>query len=163
MGRKKVFEDIKKDVYNSCYKALDEVRETEDCYILRPRLASLTGYKESQISKALQWGRRQFEEGKLRIDQWIMGGPKGYFLPKRGYDERIYAYAIQNIKDIRSRARTQLPLYEALLRDDPDALREAYLKSTDGREDISTEMNPWAVFNKIIESDYIHDPDEYYF
>lgn len=157
MGRKKFFDDDTiRNIYNCCYKELNAIRGDEDGgYMLSPELIERTGYKQSQISKALQWGRRQFAEGDLSIDQWIMASPKGYFLPKRGGDERVFAYAVQNIKDIRSRTRTQLPLYEALLTSFPEELRQAFIKSTHGTEDVNTEMNPWAVFNAIMENDYI--------
>lgn len=162
MGRKKFFdEDTIKTIYNRCYSELNAIRGEEDGgYLLSPQLVELTGYKQSQISKALQWGRRQFAEGNLQIDQWIMASPKGYFLPKRGGDDRVFAYAVQNIKDIRSRTRTQLPLYEALLMSFPEQLRLAFMKSTHGREEISTEMNPWSVFNTIMENEYIRPVDQ---
>lgn len=157
MGRKKFFDDIKLGtIYNDCYKALNELREdTDDGYLLAPQLAEITGYKQSQISKALQWGRRQFAEGKISVEQWIMASPKGYFLPKRGGDERTFAYSVHYIKTIRSMVRTQLPLYEYLLSTNPEGLREAFIKCSNGKEDISTEMNPWAVFNQIMENEYI--------
>ena len=164
MGRKKFFNGInEKDIYNRCYIALNNIRNNANGgYMLSPELSMATGFKQSQISKALQWGRRQFEEGNLNVTQWIMASPKGYFLPKDKEDERIFAYAIQNIKDIRSRARTQLPLYESLLRTSPESLKRAFIKSSKGKEDINVEMNPWAVWKAIIESEYIRPTTDQY-
>lgn len=156
MSRRKFFDTDKlKDIYNACYKVLNGIRGDEQGgYLLGPELSVLTGYKQSQISKALQWGRRKFEDGEISVMQWIMASPKGYFLPESMDDPRVFAYSIQNILTIKSMTKTQLPLYQHLLETRPEELRAAYRKSSGNKEDISTEMNPWAVFNAIMENDY---------
>ena len=172
MARKKFFTDEKlRDIYNGCWRALNVIRneDGDGCYLKRDKLVEITGYKPSQVSTALKWGRRQFEKGNLSIMQWIMASPKGYFLPTSVNEDRVFAYAVQNIKDIRSRSKTQTPLYEALLISYPEQLRAALVKSSPDVNDVNMEMNPWAVFNEIMENKYIspvsdreEDDEDYY-
>lgn len=155
MARQKFFTEEKLgSIYRECYKALNAIRhEEDDCYLFAEELVEITGYKKSQIQKALQWGRRKFEGGKINVMQWIMSSPKGYFLPRNMNDLRIYAYSIQNIATIRSLLKTQAPLFDWLQAYNPEELHAAYLKSTNYGDEEDIGMIPWAKYMSIMEED----------
>lgn len=141
-------EEVLKNTYIQLYKIVKAA--APDCVTL-DQLIEQTGHKASRISKALQWGRRQFGIGKMKgVEYWIMGGPKGYYLPTN--EKETSGYIVQNVKDILSRTRTQLPLYDYAMRNFEDTLREAFAIAKAGDpESIRLDMNPWEVFNNIME------------
>lgn len=149
MGRKKILDDgVLGSVYNKCYQAIKDNRPQP---VLSATLAKTINEKPSRISAALQYGRRAFAEGRLKPQHWIMGGPKGLFLPDS--DEATCAYIVQNVKDILSRTRTQRPLYDYAMKAYPDKLIEAFNMSQagDDADSIRYDMNPWEVFQNIMD------------
>ncbi len=163
---------------------LDDARTTKEKrrllgYVLSDELIDLTNERRKSIgltrikinkslmASALKHGRREFAKGRIKPTQWIMASPRGYFLPKDPDDPRIFAYIVSNFKEINSKVRTQAPLYEYMLRNNPAGLRDAFLKASNGDWEIDDEMNPWAVWNSIMKSNYIKpindsfDYDEY--
>ena len=181
MGRKKFQDDTKELLYREMYLVLkdrnrrsDNLKafgKTEDQCITESEKRELEGYMladelldainenqpipftKSNMSAALQHGRRQLDKKRLKVTQWIMASPKGLFLPKSENDKRICAYVVQNFKDINSRNTTQVPLFAEVLRINPDGLREAFHEANKEWE-VSNEMKPWAVWSSIMDDAY---------
>lgn len=182
--RKRFFDSDYEQIYREMYKILrdanrrsDELiasgKEKEDCrtpkekrelggYVLHDEMLPLINerlnyqYNKGNISATLQYGRRQYKNKKIKMTQWIMASPEGLFLPKNADDERICAYAVSNFKEINSRATTQNPLFFDLLHLNPEGLQAALNKANVPFEGLTAkEMNPWAVWSKVMDSDYI--------
>lgn len=184
MGRTRFNEDRKEVLYKEMYKVLKDAnrrsdnlkafgKTKEDCstasekrelegYMLADELleavnenmATIEQFNRSQMSAALQHGRRQLENKRIKVVQWIMASPQGLFLPKGWDDERIYAYAVSNLKEINSRARTQNPLFFELMRLDPEKLKKKILEANSDWDIGSDEMQPWGVWAKLTDQNY---------
>ena len=111
-------------------------------------LVEETGYSIGQIKKAVQWGRREFDKGHIKITDYVMASGTGYFLPTRGRE--VVAYVVQNTKDILSRSRTQKPIYEYAMAHWKEELQEAFAEKSQDGDIINDVMTPWEVFNSII-------------
>lgn len=109
-------------------------------------LLKLTNLTASQIAKALQYGRRNFDFENRPINCYVMSSNDGYFLTD-SVDLAI-AYTVQTMKDAISRLRTARFIYEEMKAKHPDKLDQAMSQRF---EDESDEMEPWAVFNNLIE------------
>ena len=131
------------------YMLADELLEA-----VNENMSTLDHFTKSQMSAALQHGRRQLESKRIKVIQWIMASPQGLFLPKGWDDERIYNYAVSNLKEINSRARTQNPLFFELMRLDPDKLRAKILEANSDWDINSDEMQPWGVWAKLTDQNY---------
>ena len=145
MGRNKQYTDaVLEEYYN---KIVTELKNDGGA-IYRDDMAARVCLTPGQISKALQYARRRFEEGKTKITEYVMASPDGYFLPTMGRE--IVAYVAQIFMDTRSRVKTIMPIYEYAKRHWGNELLEeidARLKEDDVLED---EMIPWAVFDTIL-------------
>lgn len=127
---------------------LDKVND-----IMRERL------NRGNISATLQYARRQLDNKRIRLDQVIMASPEGLFLPKGIDDPRIFAYAVSNLKELNSRAKTQNPIFAECMKTNPEAMREAILAANADweipkNEGVAT-MEPWAVFSKVMDADIL--------
>ena len=111
-------------------------------------LMQITGYKESQIKKACQWGRREFEKGHIKVTDYVMASGTGYFLPTRGRE--IVAYVVQNVKYILSMSKTQKPIYDYAMARWKAELQREFAEKNEDESIIYDEMNPWEVFNRIM-------------
>jgi len=145
MGRKKTLTDeVLAIYYKDIVKALKDL--DRPCYA--DELMQLTGYNRAKIGKALQWGRREFENGKIKITDYVMASPEGYFLPSKGRE--VVAYVVQNIKYILSMSRTQTPIYDYAMSRWKDELQAAFAEKDEDAFAINDEMNPWEVFKNIM-------------
>lgn len=184
MGRKSFTEDRKEVLYKEMYKVLKDANRRSDnlkafgktkemCsnasekrelegYMLADELLdkvnknthSWEKFTKSQMSAALQHGRRQLENKRIKVSQWIMASPQGLFLPKGDDDDRIFAYAVSNLKEINSRARTQNPLFFELMRLDPEKLRTKIHEANSDWDIENDEMQPWGVWAKLTDQNY---------
>lgn len=114
-----------------------------------------TGIKKSRISKALQWGRREFESGAIPIRSYVMASPSGYFCPTTS--EQLVAYVAQVYKDANSRMRTTTPVYEYAAKNYPEKLYFALNTSSESDPDDpdgALEMQPWGVWNNLMNENY---------
>lgn len=145
MGRKKTFTDVVLEEY---YKEILRAIKANGGWSYSDALSEVTGLNRSQIGKALQYARRKFDNHQLLIQDYVMANSTGYFLPTRGRE--VVAYVAQNYKDIRSRARTQQPIFRYAMEHWEEELLEALKDDVVDEDVINDEMEPWAVFNKIM-------------
>ena len=145
MGRTKQYTDT---VLQSYYKSMLQVLRENDDYIFSDKMEELAGLNKAQIGKALQYGRRQFENEAMDVREYIMASPYGYFLPSRG--KEVVAYVTQNFLDLRSRMRTQKGIYEYAMKHWPQQLLDLINEKSEENDKIDDEMKPWEVFKKIM-------------
>lgn len=142
---KKMQKELLKHRYYSIVKFLME-KDEPACI---EEIALNTEMTISQVKKAIQWGRRYFEEGKMDIRSYVLASGNGYFLPTRGRE--VVAYVVQETKTIASRSRTQKPLYEWAMKTYPEQMKEA-MSFQNRDEYIDDEVNPWSVFYQIMQA-----------
>lgn len=153
--------NVLEDIYKKIYRIIKD-RDNEPIHM--GELSDTTGVKPSRISAALQYGRRRLGANG-NIPFWIMGGPKGYSLPLTEDGDldstRLVAYAIQNVKDVNSRARTQSMLYDFVAKNYEDELREGFrtAKLSNDVQGMRLDINPWGVYKRIMEG-YGYEFDE---
>lgn len=143
MGRNKVTDEVLDERYWDIVNVLKE----EKRFLYADELREKTRLKAGQIGKALQYGRRKFDSNEIKIKDYVMASPSGYFLPVRGAE--VVAYVAQVFLDVNSRAKTIAPIYEYAKQKWPDELEKVLNDRFSEDEDDS--MEPWGVFNKIIE------------
>lgn len=108
-------------------------------------LPPLTNLTIGQITKAVQYGRRNFDFEHMPIQHYVMSSDKGYFLPED--IDQCVAYTAQALKDLLSRAKTIKPLYHHMDENAPDKLSRAMNQTF---SDDTDETDPWAVFNSLM-------------
>lgn len=147
MGRTPTPEKVLATTYN---EAVRYIRSKGKNPVPRQELCGALSCTPSRLSASLKYGRNAFAEGRMEPKYWIMGGPKGYTLPYDD-DKVLAAYVMQNVKDIRSRTRTQKPLYDYVLCHCPETLTEAFAM-TKGFKNARLDMNPWEAYNDVLEA-----------
>lgn len=108
-------------------------------------LPALTNLTVGQITKAVQYGRRNFDFEHRNIQDYVMASDNGYFLPED--IDQCVAYTAQSLKNILSRAKTIKPLYHHMDENAPDKLSRAMNQTF---SDDTDETDPWAVFNSLM-------------
>lgn len=111
-------------------------------------LIEMTGMKKSQLSSALQYGRRQFDPKIGDVRNYVMSSGGGLFLPEN--EDECVAYVVQTLKDATSRWKTLMPILDYAEAHFHDKLVDAMNVRTDEDED-DDEMTPWAVFDSVME------------
>jgi hypothetical protein len=164
MGGARLSEKELQKIYNEAVKYIQGKNKHP---VPRSELCGALGVKPSRLSASLKYGRNAFALGQLKPKHWIMGGPKGYELPYDD-DKKLVAYVMQNVKDVRSRTRTQKPLYDYVVATHPELLAEAF-KITKEFAGARLDMNPWEAYNEVLDAwgydssyeDMQEDYDEY--
>ena len=139
MGRSKTPESVKWERYNRVFLYL----KNEDQPVCETLVCEALGLKQSQLSAALQYGRRELAKKENSIKQVIMSCPRGLFVPST--DKEIEAWILQYTMDAESRMRTMIPYMEYLKENNPTAFSR--LKET-WNSTGTDEMTPFAVFDK---------------
>ena len=129
---------------------LRELKNSENP-ICADEMMERTRLNKGQMSKALQYVRRLFDNNKISVKEYIMSSPDGYFLPTVG--KQVIAYVAQFYLDARSRTKTIKPIYEYAMAHWPNQLKRTINEKSEEEDKIDDEMEPWAVFNKIIQED----------
>lgn len=150
MGRKRTLTDEVLSVYYGMI--VTAINNNDSRFVYQDKLSQLTGLKPSQISKAIQWGRREFKKGSIPIRSYVLASPHGYFLAQTG--QEIVAYVAQYQQRIKSEIRTQNPIYDYAFKHWPEQLLNALEGDHDENDSIDDETRPWDVFNKVMEGDF---------
>lgn len=113
-------------------------------------LCEMLDLTRGQIGKALQWGRRHFDDKDVvKITEYVMASSRGYFLPT--CKEACVAYVVQNEKRIKSEIKTHRLIRnyvnEHWHEDLQKILNETSADDTSYNDD---EMHPWGVFEQVI-------------
>lgn len=116
-----------------------------------PEVLEKTGFTISQLKAANKYGRRVFGEKKIPITDYVLAGPHGLFLPRRGRD--IVAYVAYNFKKINSEMRTLKAIYDYAMEKYGAELLEEINKKDDS-DVINDEVIPWEVFDRIMNTTY---------
>lgn len=133
--------------YNEIVEAIAEA----DRPLYLPEIINITGMNIGQIKAANKYGRRAFGEGKIPIRDYVLSGPYGLFLPRRGRD--IVAFVVYNWKKISSEFTTLKPILEYAMEKYGEELIDEMTKKSDS-DQIQDEVIPWEIFNQIIETEY---------
>jgi hypothetical protein len=138
------------DTLRTNYKKIVDAIKDEGGQIYSDKLAEKVGLRKGQIGKALQWGRRHFDDkDDVKITDYVMASSSGYFLPT--CKEECVAYVAQNDKRIQSEIRTHRLIRNYVNEHWHDDLEKVL--NEDSAEDttyLNDTMIPWDVFDKVI-------------
>lgn len=147
MGRKRQFTN---EVLDEYYSIIHQVIVVANRPISGAELVQVTGLNIGQIAKAVQYKRRQFDNGTIPITDLIIASPNGYFLPS--YGREVVAYGLQHYKDIMSRVRTFSPIIKYAKDHWPEAWDTAVeiLDNNYDPDAINDEVTPWEIYEQIM-------------
>lgn len=145
--------EMTEEILRKYYSKIVDCVKSHDKPIHLAQLSEETGIKTGRISKALQWGRREFDNGEIPIRDYVMASPLGYFCPKES--NQLCAYVAQVYKDANSRLKTTTPIYNYAAKHYPEKLRLAltinsYDEDMDPDDPALIEMQPWGVWNNLM-------------
>lgn len=149
MGRRKTLTDDVLSIYY--HQIISTLKASEDKYMYIDDLAKVTGLKKHQITKAVQWGRRNFNHRKMSVKSYVMSSPYGYFLPNTG--QEVIAYVVQFQRRIECETRTQRTILNYAQEVWPIQLDKAYKSKPNDEDIIDDESRPWEVFDDVVNKD----------
>lgn len=149
--RKKQSEEMQEALLMGRYMNIVDAIADADKALYFPEVKSLTGLNDGQIKAANKFGRRAFGRDNISITDYVLSGPFGLFLPRRGRD--IVAYVAYNYKKISSELKTLQPIYDYAMEKYGEELLDE-INRKDNSDVIDDEVIPWEIFNRIMNTDY---------
>lgn len=151
MGKgKKKSKEMEDALLANRYQNIVESIADADRPMYVPEVLEATGLNIGQLKAAIKYGRRALGDGKINIRDYVLSGPYGLFLPRRGRE--IVAYVCYNYKKVNSELRTLKPIYDYAMNNYGEELLEEITKKDDS-DAINDEVIPWEVFNRVMETE----------